>query len=82
MRDYLSLQHNPLPNIIAQLAAKVVFKATIDGLKKYSPPRGTTNNGEVSELATFSGSIPVVVFGLLTFCPICSMVGDRTRYIE
>jgi hypothetical protein len=81
MRDYRSLQHNPLSNI-AQLAAKVVVMAAIDGLKKYSPPWGSTNNGEVSELATFSGSIPVVVFGLLTFCPICSMVSDNTRYIE
>jgi len=80
--DNRSLKHNLLPNITAQ-AANTVFRAEIDGLRKYSPPRGATNScGKVSEAVTFCGSIPVVVLELLTFSPIYSMVREKTRRKE
>jgi hypothetical protein len=44
----------------------------MDGDKKYSPPRGKTKrlSGKSSEVATFSGSVPVMNRGPLTSCPI------------
>jgi len=67
--------------MIAAQAANLVFRAEIDGLRKYSPPRGTTNSfGKVSEAVTFCGSNPEIVLGSLTFCPVCSVVSERQLY--
>lgn len=52
-------------------AANSVFRAEMDGDKKYSPPRGTTKaEGKASEVVTLWGSDPVVDLGALMSWPI------------
>lgn len=62
--------------LFGMLVTNMFFRALIDGLMKYSPPRGATNScdGKVSEAVTFCGSIPLIVLGSLTFCPIYTVV--------
>lgn len=80
--QYKVIQDQLSPQLVQ--AANVVLRAEMDGLKKYSPPRGVTNCcfGKASEDATFSGSMPVTDLGSLISCPIYFVVSGKRRCIE
>ena len=53
------MNHVPICNYDEVPAkAKVLFRAGIDGEKKYSPPFGTTHLGKVNVLSGLLGLVP------------------------